>query len=980
MMHDQPLRFARYRLDGGGLWRGKREVRITPKALAVLRVLVDRAGKVVSKQELFDAVWPDTVVSDAALSSCIKELRQVLGDDARHPRYLETLHRRGYRFASITAQDPAAVAPPIASPTIARSSAMVDRDRELGALRTWLDLARVGVRQIVFVTGEPGIGKTTLVEAFLAEAAGEGELRIARGQCVDHYGPGEPYLPILEALARLGREPGGEHVVHALARHAPTWLVQMPALISTAELRAIQRRAQAATRERMLRELTEAIEALTTDRTLILRLEDLHWSDVSTLDWLAFAARRPERARLLVIGTYRPVEVRARNHSLESVTRELQLHRQGRELAVRRLDETAVAAYLARRCPFEAPHEADRLGKAIHARTEGNPLFMVTVVDDLVAREVLVEHDGRWTLAASADAAPLAVPADVGQMIERQLGWLSPFERAVLDAASVVGATFSAAAVATAGASTSAEIEACCAALARREQFIRVSGTEEWPDGTLAARFAFLHALYQEVLYANVPAGLRVDIHARVGERLERAYGAGAPEIAAGLAMHFERSRDSGRSIQYLEQAGLNAIQRHAPNEAILHLHRALELIATLPETPARAERELSLQTALGSQLMTLKGWGAPEVERAYARASALGELVGDAPRLFPALWGLWLFSWGQGDMARARVIADDLFVRAGRTDDAGVRLEAHHALWATLLIQGELMGALDHASRGFALYDAETHASLAAAYGNHDPGMCSRGFGAWTLLLLGFPERALAALRQATGLSERLGHPFNVAWGHYYAAFVHQFLRDPGAARAAADAALALAREHGFGLVSGWMTAVRGWAIAAEGETADGIADLERGLAAARATGSQRFQSHLFALLADAFRIAGRSRDGLVAVEEGLAIAVRTGERFYEAELWRLHGELLLHEGRGEPIPSAGSISPESCFLTAHEIARRQGAKWFELRAATSLRRLQEAPDRAEQAQRRLLDVYGWFTEGLERPDLRDARALLTG
>jgi len=944
-------------------------VRLTPKALTVLRVLVARAGRVTSKQELFEAGWPDTAVSDAALSSCIQELRQALHEDARHPRYLETVHRRGFRFAPVSADEP----PPASAPglTFARPPAFVGRERELQELRSWLALAEQGSRQVVFVTGEPGIGKTTVVDAFLAEVAATGERRIGHGQCVEHYGAGEAYLPILDALGRLCREAEGERVVQILARYAPTWLGQMPALISRAELRAIQRRTQPATRERMLRELTEAVEAFAADRPLVLRLEDLHWSDTSTLDWLAFLARRPERARLMLIGIYRPVEVLGRDHPLAGVKPELQLHRQCRELALGPLDDAAGAHYLARRCPV-APEDASvlaRLACAIHARTEGHPLFMVTVVEDLIVRGILVERQDGWRLTQPPDAVPVTVPTDVRQMIERQLAGLGPTERRLLEAASIAGAEFSAAIVAAAAAADAADVEARCAEMARRQQFLRESGTARWPDGTLAARYAFRHALYREGLYERVPEGVRADLHARVGARLEAAYGARSADFAAELAMHFDRSGDVDRAVRYLEQAGTTAVRRNAPREAIRHLDRAIEQIATLPETPARAERELSLQIALGSQLTTIRGSGAPEVERVYARIRALCGHTTDTARLFPALWGLWHFSWGRGEVAQARTIAEDLLTRAERTGDSALLLQARHALWPTLLSVGELETAHDHAARGIELYDLETHVPLAPTYGNHDAGVCARTANAWALALLGFPDRARDAAYDAIALGERLGHPFNITMAHLRAAVIHQERREPDALRARAETAMALAREHAFGLIVPRATGLLGWAVAIEGRQEDGIVELRHATASGARAGTEQYQSYLLALLADACLMAGRAAEGLAVVAEGLTGATATGERFYEAELRRLRGQLLLCGAR--------EAEAEACFLEAIEVARRQQARWLELRAAMSLGRLRQQQGRADEACRLVADVLGGFTEGFETAHLREARAL---
>ena len=342
----QGVTFGRHRFDpeSGRLWSGKLEVKLTPKAAAVLAVLIGRAGQPVTRDELFASVWGDVVVGDAALTACIQELREALGDDARRPRFIETRHRRGYRFvARLAPATPEATR--ALSPTrvaFRRPGFVVGRDRELGDLRTSLERARAGERQIVFVTGEPGIGKTTVVEAFLAEAAETDGLRIAHGRCIEHYGAGEAYLPLMEAMTRLCREPGGQSLVDLLRQHAPTWLAQMPSVIATAELGSLQRQASGVTKERMLRELTETVEIAAGEVPLVLWLEDLHWSDVSTLDWLAYLARRSEPARLLVLGSYRSGEVLSREHPLDAVKDELKVQGRCREVAMSLLDEPAI--------------------------------------------------------------------------------------------------------------------------------------------------------------------------------------------------------------------------------------------------------------------------------------------------------------------------------------------------------------------------------------------------------------------------------------------------------------------------------------------------------------------------------------------------------------------------------------------------------------------------------------------------------------
>src|SRR5438552_8122842 len=384
-------RFGAFWLDvsNAQLWKEEQTLSLKPKALAMLRHLIEHAGQLVTKEALFQAVWPDTVVSEAVLTTCMREIRQVLGDEAKAPQFVETVHRRGYRFiAPLTTTQPVqgskfkVQSPRSAIRTQHSAIGMVGRETELEQLYGWLEKALSGERQLVFVTGEPGIGKTTLVEAFLQSlesrvqrlASGsqnvplstfqtldprrqtlDSSLWIGRGQCIEHYGAGEAYLPVLEALGRLCREPGGKRLVELLNQHAPTWLVQMPALLSPAELEVLQRKVAGTTRERMLREMAEAVEVLTVERPLVLWLEDLHWSDYSTLDWLTYVARRREPARLVVIGTYRPVEVIVQEHPLKGVKQELQQHGHCQELPLGSLSEAAVGEYLAERFAAGAP-------------------------------------------------------------------------------------------------------------------------------------------------------------------------------------------------------------------------------------------------------------------------------------------------------------------------------------------------------------------------------------------------------------------------------------------------------------------------------------------------------------------------------------------------------------------------------------------------------------------------------------------------
>jgi len=615
------MRFPPFRLDliDERLWRGSLAVSLPPKAFAVLRHLAQHHGRLVTKDDLLDAVWPGVHVGDAVLKVCVRDIRKALDDPARSPRFIQTVHRRGYRFigamgdiadpelAIVESEQATMLAdgtpnrPPAQSGLDGRfrqrgPTHLVGREPVLDRLQMWLGAAWRGTRQIVFVAGEPGIGKTAVVEAFLERVAADRRVWIAHGQCAESYGSGEPYLPVLDALGRLCREVGGDWLVALLRQYAPTWLVQMPWLLHTTDRDALQRELLGATRERMLREMAEAVEALTAEAPLVLLVEDLHWSDPATLDLLSLLARRQEPARLLLIGTCRD-EVIAARHPLEEMKLDLLTRGRCQELSLELLGEAAVADYLRERFPRSSlPSE---LARVIHQRTEGNSLFMVSLVDDLVARGLLTVRDGRWELRAALEEVEMDVPESLRQMIERQIGRLERDEQRILEAGSVAGMEFSSAAVAPAIEWKPLEVEERCDELARRQFFIRALGAREWPDRTLAGRYGFMHALYRKTLYRRISPARRRALHQSIGEREEAGHGERAREIAPGLAVHFEEGGDDRRAVQYLKQAAEIAMRRHANREAVGHLRRALDIAERLPEAEGVAPR-LDLLEQLG--------------------------------------------------------------------------------------------------------------------------------------------------------------------------------------------------------------------------------------------------------------------------------------------------------------------------------------------------------------------------------------------
>jgi DNA-binding winged helix-turn-helix (wHTH) protein/tetratricopeptide (TPR) repeat protein len=992
------LVFEPFRVDVADerLWRGEDAVHLTNKAFCVLRHLAEHPAQLVTKDALLEAVWPDTNVSEAAMTVCIRELRQALEDDAQAPQFIETVRGRGYRFvATVTIVDrsPASRrddgplmttrrrAPPSHESMLPYPVSLVGRETELAQLQQWFAAAAGGVRRVGFIIGEAGIGKTTLVNAFVAQVGSEEDLWIGHGQCIDQYGVGEAYLPLLEALGRMCRGPEGEHLLSFLRQHAPSWLVQMPALQSETERAALQRAEGGTTPARMLRELAEAVEQLTAERPLVLVLEDLHWSDASTLAWLAYVARRREAARLLVLGTYRPVEAIVAAHPLRTLTQELRVRGQCEELLLDYLSEDAVTAYLAGKCPG---HEIPAgLAHILHQRTDGNPLFLVTLVTTLVREGKLVEGAAGWELPKGLEAMAVDVPEGLRQLIELHLNQVSPEDQTILEAASVAGVKFSAAAVA-AGVELEAEsVEARCEALARRTQFLQAIGSEAWPDGTVAARYRFLHALHQEVLYNRIPAGQRMRWHRQIGIRLEAGHGGKAREIAAELAEHFVRGGDAPRAVQYLRHAGENARQRSAYQEAIAHLTRGIEELGQLPDTAERARQEVDLQTTLGLTYMAAKGYATPEVGTAYARARALCEQMDDAPQLGRVLGGSWIFHLARAEFHTARGMAEQMLALGQKTQDPAILGPAHHGLGQVLFHTGEFASAKEHLERAFALFTRQLLSSPDAIPSVQDGRVISLGFFAFSLWHLGYPDQAYQKAQEALTLARELTHPFTLAYALFFVAAVHGYRGDHALVHQPNEEMLALSLEHGFPVFVAAGTFIRSLMLIAQGkiEITEGVAQISQTIDAYRETGAVSGFPMLLAVLAELQMGAGQVEGGLASLSEAQATVDRTGERRYDMRLSLLKGKLLL--GQASQKQEGGNhrekiTEAEACFTRAVNVARQQNAKSLELEAVLSLSRLWQQQGKPDEARGLLAEVHGWFTEGFDTADLKAAKALL--
>jgi DNA-binding winged helix-turn-helix (wHTH) protein len=803
----KPYVFPPFRLDPAErcLWHGPGRVPLTLKSFAVLLHLIENAGKVVSKEELLGAVWPSTFVGDAVLKVCIAELRKALGDTTQNPSFIQTLHRLGYRFVGrFEAND-------------RLEQALLEREGSLDQLRAALKTASGRKPQVVFVSGEAGIGKTMLVEAFLRELRLHSAVRIAQAHCLDQYGPGEPYFALLEALGSLTSQTGPEPLAALLKQHAPTWLAEMPSLIHGMDWERLNRETIGAAQGRMLRELGALLEALTVDLPLVLLIEDLHWSDSATIDAIAHLARR-QCLRILLICTYRPDEAILRDHPLKALKQDLRFHGHCTELALEYLTEAGIAAYLGNR--FDGCEWAEALAALIQKRTDGNPLLMVNVIDLLLSRGTIRPNGVGWELRVAEGGPTYDIPESVQEMVEYQLARSSAEEQALLKAASIAGPEFSAGALAAAlGAEADIlGVEERCHRLARRGRWLAAHHDQ---DGV----FRFVHELYQRALRRTVSSGQRIQLHLRIARFLEAASPKGANP--AELAWHWEEGRAPERAIPGLIECARLAARRHAGEEALAHLQRASSLLEVTPrEARLALEGAILEQRGLILRSMNEVHGAAANFQQleAFARANGNHALEVRALLRLSAV----LFWWDQDgclDAARravqlSRSIGDpDLIAQAaGYLSSRVLRLKG----WndqdfancvqavdaARRLLDPDLLGlhlmSLANFCSSRTEYDEACRAAdegmhLAASVGDAYHYISCEYFKAWALLHTGRWGAALELVRDGIRISQSNGHQTAATYCRVLEAWLHLEAFDVENAARLADLALS---ESPAGLV----------------------------------------------------------------------------------------------------------------------------------------------------------------------------------
>lgn len=962
----QFLCFGDFTLDreAGTLVRGSEPVAVRRKVWDALCLLLEQPGVLVPLDELRRRVWRGVQVSEGSVATLVYELRRALDDSAAMPRFIETIPARGIRF----------LAPVAIRESAEPDDRFVGRSAELARLQAVWERVLQGERRLVVIAGEPGIGKSELVRRFLdaAVAAQPDPVRVFTGGCFERDDGAEAWQPVFDILdawhqAEAGTPASDPASLAALLRtHAPGWAKQIPWADGSAVASALS--AAEARPGRMRREIASLIDAAATNRPLVLVFEDLHWADEATIDLIHHLAARSGPAPLLVVATYRPAEARLSTHPvvrLRSAPRERLT-----AFDLQPLSRDEVRRCLGRHFPGADQVVTGLLDETLR-RSGGNPLFVHTLAQMVVDRSIVTQSASGWRLDAARATEAMGTPAAVETLLAQQFGMLSAAERRLVDAAAVAGEELDAAAVAGGLGEHVEAIDTELRGLAVRTALLGEVGVSTWPDGTTAGRFRFRHGLYRDVLYRGIPAARRAKLHRRIGTAIERGYAATTQGIGSVLAQHFEAGGDHVRAADYLEVAALQMIERSAIREAREFFRRAVERLALLPAGLARDAREVRVRTGLGLAAALTEGVTAPAIRENHDAVDRLRRNVTDPDVLFPTLRVFWIYELLRFGYDAMLPLVEQLREVADASGDDARRSVAASLAGTTHCFRGELSAARESLEASLALCDDPQRLPAPQAWLT-DPRVETRCMLAWTLWLSGEFARSRATLAEAMQLAAAGGHDSTRGLAIWFRSSLAQLDGDVAATRAAANDLQALAGDSDLAVWQQIAGLVRALADLTEGDPTA----LETGLRSLADSEDNPSvviaRAYLLGQLALAWCRRGQPVQGLALVDMALERIATNQARVSEADLRRIRGVLL--------ATARDPVAADQALLDALAVARSQGARTFELRAATERVCLHQQgdPGLLAAARRELAAICDGFPADADALDLRSARALL--
>jgi predicted ATPase/class 3 adenylate cyclase len=837
---------------------------------------------------------------------------------------------------------------------------LVGREQEVALLRERWAQVKEGLGQVVLLSGEAGIGKSRLVQVLKEQMAAEPQAWLTPCQCSPYHRNTALY-PMIDLLERVvlhfDREESPQQKLKKLEGHLVQYglplaeavplhasLLSLPLTADYAPLHMSPEQQK----QKTLHALLTTLLRIATQQPVLFIMEDLHWVDPSTLEFLSLLVDQGPTARILALLTFRPdfsPPWTGRSHLMQVTVPRLP-RRQAAEMAARVAHRKTLPAEVL---------------EQVVAKTDGVPLFVEELTKMVLESGLLQEREERYDLRSPLP--PLAIPTTLHDSLMARLDRLATV-KGLAQLGATLGREFSYALLQAVAPWDEAAVQQGVQQLVAAE-FLYQQGLP--PQAT----YVFKHALIQEAAYQSLLKSTRQQYHQHIARVLVEHFPETAETQPELVAHHYTEAGWGAQAVLYWQRAGQRALQRSANAEAVQHLTTGLALLTTLPATAARAQQELDLHLALGSALIATKGGSSLEAEQTYAQARALCAQVGETPQLFPTLRGLWRFYLSRGAFLTAQELAEQLYRLAQRTAVSALLLEAHEILGTTLLFLGHYATAWRHLEQSLARTDPTAQRALTLRRGEAPEVRCL-AFAAYTLWCLGYPEQALRRNQEALALAQALAHPHSLVQAQHFAAGTHHRLRDVQAVQAQAETLLSLATAQGLPVFVGYGLCWRGWVLAMQGQGAVGLAQIRQGLAAVLATGQAIARMQWLPLLAEVAGHAGQVAEGLHLLAEALGAFEDSGQGHQLTEVYRLQGEFLLRQA----VPDA--VQAEACFQQALALARRQQAKSWELRAAMSLAQLWQQQGKRAEARELLAPIYSWFTEGFDTADLQEAKALL--
>ena len=961
----QPMRFGEFELDEGNarLTRAGEAVALPPKSFAVLCELARRPGQLTKKNALLDAVWGHRHVSESVLKTTVSQLRAALADDAAQPRFIETVSKLGYRFIGLAAagngadgrRERAATALPHSVES--SPAGMIGRIAVLARLHEAWIAACGGRRQLLWLVGDPGIGKTTLIESFMLEVP---QAIVARGQCIELYGAGEPFRPLLEALSSLARR--FPDLARAMRSVAPTWLIQLPWLMQDSDRDLLLRELAGSSQERMIREFVELMARFTQNQPLLLIVEDLHWSDQATLRALDHFARSREPMRLLCLCSFRLAQVLADDHPIVPLRQELRLHKLCTEIGLDCFSPSEVGDYLQNRIPdCPAPESFVR---QLHAHTGGLPLFVANVVESLMIQgSNAAPANPDWS--RKSRNIPLPVPDNLTGAIEKQISRLTPDTRGVLEAASVCGIEFPASMLAEVLEQDLPSVRACCDRLTRQQYWLRETGLIEQPDGGIDFRVAFRHALYQHVFYGRIGAAQRVQFHRRAARSLENRRARGFDSAPAEIAAHYERGREPIAAVRHYATAAQSALSHFSPEEAAEIARHALKVLAERPTSSESMELELSLVACLGLAASHTQGIATPEARAAFERARELFEILPPSPRRALQMNGFGWMSFARGEYADSFNIARQAAALAEHYDDPVFAISACNLLGMTLAVTGEHAAACLQLERGIKTC-CEIGDRVPITYFLHDPEVSMRAVLTNPLASRGLAEQARAQAALALERARCIGQPTAQAFSHRCAAALEMHLGNPDRVAVLVANLQKIAAAASIAQAVGALLWLRGWVTFQRGDARSGHLQIMEGFARQTGLGTYAMCAEMLGLAAEATLSLGDVDAAQKHVDDAMSLATRLGEKSNLPGILLIKAKVALARN-----DRAGAYEFMCASLSE---ARRQEALALELKAQVALASLEPGAAHIQP----LAATYARITEGFDLPVCARARQLL--